>query len=598
MNTPVKYALVFALLACLLAPLAAAVDVTITVIDKDGDPIEDADVNMTNSTDTVCDGTTNDDGEVDCGDIESDDDYQIKVSHDDYQQIDDDKTLDDFDNDWKDVAVVMRPKTFDLTVHVCAGGIGSSCGSGSEDIEGADVTIESADVDMLPADYDDFDSDDTVFVFPGKKTKYTAFEVGSDDDSGETDDDGEVTLENLEFNTDYNITVKKSGYPTMWVEYEFPDKAKDASVDIKLVEPGTATVTAVVYDQATNELISGASVVAVNKATGAQKTGQTNSRGAVELKLSTPGCYDITASKEDYGSDTAENQCFENDDRVPSLPLFLVSQNRGPTANAGADQYILVGTTITLDASGSSDPDDDDLTYSWVDLLGIAIPSIEKPPVLFNVAGEHVITLTVSDGTEESTDTVIINVESRENCGDSFCSLAENSTDTCPQDCPVCPDNVRGAGECFPNSTLYCPIDCNIPLKISMLNTTVLVPGNATVISLVDPFTGEPVLGAALQVTFPNGSSVLPRVLMGRADVTFPVGGAYTINASAPNYVSASTTVEIQSSADWGWLLWLVIIVVLALVLIRLINMLRMQRGAKGYRAKSFRRSKPTLSRI
>lgn len=45
--------------------------------------------------------------------------------------------------------------------------------------------------------------------------------------------------------------------------------------------------------------------------------------------------------------------------------------NRAPTASAGADQSVLEGAAVTLDGSGSSDPDAGDaLSYAWTQLRG------------------------------------------------------------------------------------------------------------------------------------------------------------------------------------------------------------------------------------
>ncbi|KAF5428323.1 MAG: hypothetical protein C5S41_00360, partial [Candidatus Methanomarinus sp.] len=87
--------------------------------------------------------------------------------------------------------------------------------------------------------------------------------------------------------------------------------------------------------------------------------------------------------------------------------------NKPPIADAGEDQVIeqdnLDGTSVTLDGSGSSDPDGDPLTYSWTWTGGSAIgesPTISLP------LGATTITLVVNDGTVDSApDTVIITVE-------------------------------------------------------------------------------------------------------------------------------------------------------------------------------------------
>lgn len=83
-----------------------------------------------------------------------------------------------------------------------------------------------------------------------------------------------------------------------------------------------------------------------------------------------------------------------------------------PVANAGPDQSVtLTGTsaTVSLDGTGSSDPDADPLTYAWSgDFTGGAATGA-TPEVTFTAAGTHTVTLVVSDGTGgSSTDTVDI----------------------------------------------------------------------------------------------------------------------------------------------------------------------------------------------
>jgi hypothetical protein len=47
--------------------------------------------------------------------------------------------------------------------------------------------------------------------------------------------------------------------------------------------------------------------------------------------------------------------------------------NQAPTANAGADQTVASGASVSLDGTGSSDPDADALTYAWSQLSGPAV---------------------------------------------------------------------------------------------------------------------------------------------------------------------------------------------------------------------------------
>ena len=90
----------------------------------------------------------------------------------------------------------------------------------------------------------------------------------------------------------------------------------------------------------------------------------------------------------------------------------FIEPNQAPLADAGPDQTVYVGETcqaqVILDGSGSSDPDEDILTYTWEDSFG-QVHGV-NPTVTLGL-GTHDITLTVSDGDLSDTDTVRIYVE-------------------------------------------------------------------------------------------------------------------------------------------------------------------------------------------
>ena len=95
--------------------------------------------------------------------------------------------------------------------------------------------------------------------------------------------------------------------------------------------------------------------------------------------------------------------------------------NRAPTANAGGDQAAVVGDTITLDASGSSDPDAaDTLTYDWSQLTGpvatLTAGDSQVATFVPSEPGAYVFELTVDDGTAFATDTVVVTVEATQGC--------------------------------------------------------------------------------------------------------------------------------------------------------------------------------------
>jgi fibronectin type 3 domain-containing protein len=93
--------------------------------------------------------------------------------------------------------------------------------------------------------------------------------------------------------------------------------------------------------------------------------------------------------------------------------------NHAPTADAGPDQTVDEGQTVTLDGSNSFDPDGSVVSYSWTQIGGITVTLSEKTAVQPTFTAPDVgrdgasltFQLTITDdGGLQSTDTCITNV--------------------------------------------------------------------------------------------------------------------------------------------------------------------------------------------
>lgn len=97
------------------------------------------------------------------------------------------------------------------------------------------------------------------------------------------------------------------------------------------------------------------------------------------------------------------------DSTADTVAITASTANSIPIANAGADQNVLVGNTVFLDASGSTDADNDGLLYTW---SFVSTPTgsnvsfddalAENPSFTPDLNGSYVINLIANDGIEDS----------------------------------------------------------------------------------------------------------------------------------------------------------------------------------------------------
>lgn len=109
-----------------------------------------------------------------------------------------------------------------------------------------------------------------------------------------------------------------------------------------------------------------------------------------------------------------DNAGNTNTDTVKIIVIDAGDANKPPTANAGEDRKVASGSVVTLDGSGSSDPDDGIIAYAWAQTAGPAAilsdaravqPTFTAPEVDADTAMLFVLTVTDKAG-KTSTDTV------------------------------------------------------------------------------------------------------------------------------------------------------------------------------------------------
>lgn len=111
--------------------------------------------------------------------------------------------------------------------------------------------------------------------------------------------------------------------------------------------------------------------------------------------------------------------------------LNFQKDTTAPTADAGSDDSVTQGNSITLDGSASSD-DGTISSYEWdTDGDGTADLTGVSPSTSFSSTGEHTVRLTVTDGADNTaSDTVTISVNEASSSSDGTSTTSVTSTTT------------------------------------------------------------------------------------------------------------------------------------------------------------------------
>ncbi len=110
-------------------------------------------------------------------------------------------------------------------------------------------------------------------------------------------------------------------------------------------------------------------------------------------------------------------------------------QNTPPLADAGPDQSVNTGVTVSLDGSASSDGDGDLLSFSWSlqappgSAAVLSDPAVAAPTFLADVAGQYSAVLIVNDGADDSAaDSAVITVTSPPSNGPPAADAGDNQS--------------------------------------------------------------------------------------------------------------------------------------------------------------------------
>ena len=264
--------------------------------------------------------------------------------------------------------------------------------------------------------------------------------------ASDTDPEDNLTYAWTFNNTSLGITLSGPSAPD--TSFDAPNVAADTPVLFTLtVSDGTAsstdTVLVTIQDSAnTPPTVDAGSPQTVTEGTTVSLNGTasdtdpednltyawTFNNTSLGITLSGPSAPDTSFDAPNVAADTPVLFTLTvSDGTASSTDTVLVtiqdSANTPPTADAGSPQTVTEGTTVSLNGTASDTDPEDNLTYAWTfnnTSLGITLSGPSAPDTSFdapNVAADTPVlfTLTVSDGTASSTDTVLVTIQDSAN---------------------------------------------------------------------------------------------------------------------------------------------------------------------------------------
>jgi hypothetical protein len=231
------------------------------------------------------------------------------------------------------------------------------------------------------------------------------------------------------------------------------------------------------------------------------------------------------------------------DSDVSFVSITASNINLVPVASAGKSQNVNTGNTVTLDASASTDANNDLLTYSWafvsrpnLSSTRLSDPTSARPSFLADQSGDYVLSLSVSDG--------------KSNSSLAYTTVTASNTNQAPTANPgVLQSVITGSTVTLDGSTSSDPNRDLLSYNWSIVTT----PANSSA-SLVAPLTAKPSFTADQSGLYVFGLSVSDGNLSSPIAYVSVTASALNLapvaSAGASQNVNTGNTVTLDASAS------------------------------------------------